>query len=190
MSWWTPANQAYGVAYLINNGGLTPYGAAGLVSRWMNVEASAGPTAQGGYLGRAFGIAQWLGPRLAGIQGDTSYDGQLAYVVQELNGTEARAAALLRSASNADDGARAATAYERAGGWNPATNTDNYTGRTAAGIPAVLANANQAQVQLPDNTGLQSNQDVTAAQSIAATDILTPVLLVGIGGLLLYLVID
>lgn len=138
--WWTSNRQAYAVSYLITNGGLTPLGAAGLVSRWANVESTAqGPLSQGGYKGRAFGIAQWLGPRLTPINQDTNFDDQLAYVVEELNGSEARAGRLLRSASTVDEAARAATAYERASGWNAITNTDDFTNRTAAGIPASLA---------------------------------------------------
>lgn len=138
MSWWTTDRKRYALNYLLS-AGLSPYGAAGLVSRWAYVEAPNGPASRGGYLGRAWGIAQWLGPRLPPINGNTSFDAQLAYVVFEINGSEARAGQLLRSAATVDQGARAATAYERAGGYNASTNVDHYTAKTAAGIPAVLA---------------------------------------------------
>ncbi len=138
MSWWSADRKLYALNFLLN-AGLSPYGAAGLVSRWANVEAPNGPASRGGYLNRAWGIAQWLGPRLISIDGNPDLNDQLGYVIQELSGSEGRAGALLRSASNIDEGARAATAYERASGWNVHTNTDNFTGRTAAGMPDILS---------------------------------------------------
>jgi hypothetical protein len=144
VGWWTSARKAYALNYLLG-AGLSPYGAAGLVSRWANVEASGGPSSVNPYSG-AFGIAQWLGSRLPPIRGNTNFDAQLSYVVQELNGPESRAADVLWSAQSAWEGARGASMYERAEGYNAATGVDNFTQRTANGIPAILASA-PAQTQ-------------------------------------------
>lgn len=138
MGWWTADRQSYALNYLVSRGGLSPIGAAGLVSRWANVESSQGPASINPYSG-AFGIAQWLGARLPPIRGNTSFEAQLAYVVRELNSTESRAGQILRNATSADVGAVGASTYERAEGYNAATGRDNFTARTASGIPAVLA---------------------------------------------------
>ena len=137
MGWWTPDRKAYALNYLVS-AGLSHYGAAGLVSRWANVEASGGPASVNPRSG-AFGIAQWLGSRLPPIRGNTDFNAQLAYVVQELNGSESRAASVLRRAQSAYEGARGASMYERAEGYNANTGADNFTQRTANGIPSILA---------------------------------------------------
>ena len=138
MGFWTNQNKLHALNVLLG-AGLSPFGAAGLVSRWANVESSAnGPTAVNPSSG-AFGIAQWLGSRLSPIRGNTNFDAQLAYVIGELNGSESRAGNVLRNALSPDDGARGASMYERAEGYNPATGRDNWTAITAAGIPAVYA---------------------------------------------------
>lgn len=118
--------------------GLSPYGAAGLVSRWANVEASGGPASVNPYSG-AFGIAQWLGSRLPAIRGNTNFDAQLQYAVRELNSSEARAGSVLRSASSPWEGALGASMFERAEGYNANTGVDNFTSRTASGIPSIVA---------------------------------------------------
>lgn len=137
--WWTALRQAEAFNYLVHNGGLSPHGAAGLVSRWAYVESTGGgPTAVNPYSG-AFGIAQWLGSRKPPIAGNTNFQAQLAYVVRELNGTERRAGAVLRSARTSAEGARGASMYERAEGYNAATGIDNHVPRTLNNIPAILA---------------------------------------------------
>src|SRR6267142_2790672 len=138
MSWWTPERKRYALDYLIHNGGLSYYGAAGLVSRWANVESSGGPSSINPS-SHAFGIAQWLGARLTPIRGNTNFDAQLAYVVRELNGSETRAGNALRSARSIAEAARGASMYERAENYNPSSGTDNWTAKTAAGIPDVYA---------------------------------------------------
>lgn len=136
--WWSTARQAEAYNYLVSNG-LSPYGAAGLVSRWANVESTAnGPTSINPY-SKAFGIAQWLGSRLIPIKGNTNFQAQLAYVVRELNSTESKAGSALRTARTAQEGARGASMYERAEGYNAATGIDNWTAKTSGGIPGVLA---------------------------------------------------
>lgn len=148
MGWWTSDRKAYAFNYLLANG-LSPYGAAGLVSRWANVESIAnGPTAVNPYSG-AFGIAQWLGSRLPPIRGNTNFDAQLRYAVSELNSSEARAANVLRSANTAYEGARGASMYERAEGYNSASGIDNFTAKTASGIPAILALAQRTSPAIP-----------------------------------------
>jgi hypothetical protein len=162
--WWTPDRLAYAVSYLVNNG-LSPWGAAALVSRWVNVESSGGPPSVNPKSG-AFGIAQWLGPRRPSIYGDTNFDDQLAYVVQELNSSERRAGVLLRTATDAYSGARAATAYERAEDWNAGTNTDRWTARTAVGAASVLQNW-QGVASMPiinNGEGIQNAFDVSQFQ--------------------------
>lgn len=118
---------------------LSAMGAAGLVSRWVNVESTAsGPAAVNPSSG-AFGIAQWLGARKRGIYPNTNFDAQLNYAASELNGVEARAGNVLRNAGSPDEAARGASMYERAEGYNASTGRDNWTNRTAAGIPSVYA---------------------------------------------------
>ena len=125
--------------YLIAHGGLSVYGAAGLVSRWANVESTGGGTAAVNPSSGAFGIAQWLGSRKRGIYPNTNFDAQLAYAIQELNGSEYRAGNVLRKAGDANTAAIGASVYERAEGYNANTGRDNFTARTAAGIPQALA---------------------------------------------------
>ena len=139
--WWTAARQAH--AYnVLTKAGVSDQGARGLVSRWMNVEAPRGPASINPGRDHAFGIAQWLGPRKAGISGDTNFDHQLNYVVKELNNEGAPGAAgdspgLLSSATTSREGARAASAYERAEHYDPVTHTDIGTNRTQRGMANV-----------------------------------------------------
>jgi hypothetical protein len=143
MGWWTLDRQRHAFNRLLS-GGLSDYGAAGLVSRWVNVESiESGPFSVNPSSG-AFGIAQWLGSRLPPIRGNTDFDAQLDYVLSELNSSEARAGDILRNAANVNEGAIGATVYERAEGYNGTT--DNFTGRTANGIAAVLAAAGNSDV--------------------------------------------
>lgn len=196
MSWWTADRKRYALNYLLS-AGLSPYGAAGLVSRWANVESVAnGPSAVNPYSG-AFGIAQWLGSRLPPIRGNTNFDAQLAYVVQELNGPEARAGNVLRAAGSAYEGARGASMYERAEGYNSASGVDNFTARTASGIMSILGYANSATQAastliaptLPNAGSFESlfasfeTQDLSARTGISAGVLL----LVGAGLLTVYL---
>lgn len=156
MGWWTPDRQAQAYQYLLS-AGLSPYGAAGLVSRWANVESTGqGPLSVNPGRDHAFGIVQWLGPRAVPIRGNTSFEAQLAYVVQELNSSEARAANVLRSASTPEEGAIGASMYERAEHYKAASGTDQWTSRTLAGIPAVLANVGGNAVAVPQNNNTDS----------------------------------
>lgn len=138
MGFWTADKQRYAFRHL-RLAGLTDYGAAALVSRWVNVESTAnGPTAINPFSG-AFGIAQWLGARKVGIYPNTNFDAQLQYAVRELNGSESRAGSILRSAASAIQGAIGASVYERAEGYDSRSGYDNFTNRTAAGVPNILA---------------------------------------------------
>jgi len=163
------------VGYLVNNG-LAPWGAAGLVSRWMNVEAAGGPASVNPTSG-AFGIAQWLGARKLGIAGNTNFDTQLAYVVQELNSTESAAGAMLRTASDAYSGAVGASAYERAEGSKQMYPRDNFTDRTAAGAPSVMQNWQGTSSPINYDEGIQTS-DSSMFQDFAAD----PTSGIGIGG--------
>lgn len=195
MSWWTANRQAYAFSFLTGGAGLSPYGAAGLVSRWANVEAGGGPASRNPSSG-AFGIAQWLGARKAGINGNTDFAAQLGYAANELNSSERRAGDVLRAARTADEGARGASMYERAEGYNANTGRDNYTARTAAGIANVLASVSglpSPVTSLDDaTTGEPSSYASPAPVVVAATAGLGVgvVAAIGAGLLLLYLAID
>jgi hypothetical protein len=188
MGFWTANNQRYAFNYL-RSAGLSPYGAAALVSRWANVESTgAGPAAINPSSG-AFGIAQWLGSRLAPIRGNINFDAQLRYAVQELNGSESRAGSVLRSAANAQQGALGASMYERAEGYNSATGADNYISRTASGVAGVLAAAGAiATPQQANQTESGNDTDNTIANDSAPgqSDI-TPLLLLAAAAVGLYL---
>jgi len=126
--WWTPERMSHAVDRLMKEAGLSREGAAGLVARWSAVEAPGGPTSRNP--NGAFGIAQWLGDRLPGINGNTDFDAQLSYAIKELNGKEFIASNALRAAKTPGEGARGASMYERAEGYSPYTGTDAYTGST------------------------------------------------------------
>jgi hypothetical protein len=119
-------------------GGVSPLGAAALVSRWKNVESGAGPASVNPTSG-AFGIGQWLGTRKPGIAGDTDFDHQLAYTLKELHSSESRALNLLNAAKTPWEAARGATAYERAHNFGKLADpeTDDFTKTTWAGIAGV-----------------------------------------------------
>lgn len=134
--WWTPDRQGHAVDRLMKEGGLSQAGAEGLVSRWANVEAGAGPTALNPSSGAA-GIAQWLGARRQGFTGD--YDSQLSHALEELKGPESRAGKALRGAKDAREGAIGASMFERAEGYNPRTGIDNFTAKSLAGASRVHA---------------------------------------------------
>lgn len=179
MGFWNSQNQAYAFNYL-RSAGLSNFGAAALVSRWANVESvAAGPQAVNPSSG-AFGIAQWLGARKARIYPNTNFDAQLAFVVSELNGSEARAGSVLRSAANPTQGATGASMYERAEGYNAQTGTDNFTSRTALGIASVLALANGTPA--PSGNAIAGNIESSGQAS-------APLILLALAGLGLYLLL-
>ncbi|ASW06307.1 phage tail tip lysozyme [Rhizobium sp. 11515TR] len=138
--WWTKDRQKHAFDRLTKEAGLSPQGAKALISRWMNVEASGGP-GEVNSIG-ATGIAQMLGPRkrrllqMAQERGVSfkDYDLQLSHIIEELNGSEARAGQRLRSAKTAEEGAIGASMFERAEGYNALTGRDNFTGRTLGGM--------------------------------------------------------
>jgi hypothetical protein len=108
--------------------GLSREGAAGLVARWSAIEASGGPASANasGHVG----IGQWDSARGGEALRGADFDTQLGHAISELNTTEARAAAQLRSAKTAGEGALGASMFERAEGWNAAAGTDNFTAST------------------------------------------------------------
>lgn len=174
MGWWTAERQAFAVDYLIDNAGLSPYGAAGLVSRWANVESTgAGPASVNPSSG-AFGVAQWLGARKAAIYPNKDFVSQLEYAVSELSGSESRAGSVLRQAQSADAAAVGASMYERAEGYNAQTGRDNFTARTAAGVAQTLSYY-QANPITPGASPLPSQSGATTAGLVSG----------GAGGLLL-----
>lgn len=188
--WWTPSRQAYAYNFLVSRGGLSSYGAAGLISRWVYVEASDGPTAVNPSSG-AFGIAQWLGSRKRGIYPNTNFDAQLAYVIAELQRPESTDTGigygLLRSANDADAAAVGATMYERAEGYREKRPRDNHTARTAAGVPSVLAAIGATPVSAGPGNALASNAPPSLPNP---TNTVLVVALVGGAALLLLLLTD
>lgn len=144
---WTTANINRQMNILVQ-GGLTPHGAAGLVSRWVNVENPGGdPSVLGGYMGRAFGNAQWLGSRKPALfswsedNGLDPYnaDTQSLFALHELNTTESRAGEVLKNAQTSWDGAVGASMFERAEGFDPGSGFDNFTARTEKGVGGILS---------------------------------------------------
>lgn len=189
MSFWTAQNKQYAMQALMSGAGLSAMGAAGLVSRWANVEAAAGPVAINRSSG-AYGIAQWLDRkpalfRYTGTQ-NPSFDQQLNFAVYELNGAEARAANVLRAATTPDEAARGASMYERAEGYNPNTGRDNWTARTASGIPAVYAllGPSTAPSNVADSMPVTDYQDSAISTPGQTTKI---VIIAAIAGLAFYL---
>lgn len=133
--WWTPEREAYAVNRLMKEAGLSRAGAVGLVSRWKNVEAAAGPWSVNRASG-AIGIEQDLGVRKRGVViGD--YKGQVTHAIQQLNSTERRAANVLRHAKTHAEGAIGASMYERAENYNARTGADDWTGKSLAGAAGV-----------------------------------------------------
>jgi hypothetical protein len=138
--WWTKDRQKHAYDRLRKEGGLSDAGAKGLISRWMNVEASGGP-GEVNSIG-ATGIAQMLGSRkkrllqMAQEKGVPwkDYDLQLSHIIEELSTTERKAGQKLRTAKTADEGATGASMFERAEGYNSLTGRDNFTGRTLGGM--------------------------------------------------------
>lgn len=140
--WWTPDRVNQAVTHLQDNAGLSPLGAQGLVSRWVNVEATDGPNAVNPESG-AYGIAQWLGTRKRGVPPD--FQGQLNHATNELNSSERRAAQRLRNAQTPEDAAIGATMFERAAGYDPTTGRDNYTDATLRGMGRIRTIARRGQ---------------------------------------------
>jgi hypothetical protein len=147
--WWTPERQSQAYQTL-TAGGLSDAGARGLVSRWMNVEASGGPSTVNGI--GASGIAQWTTPRkrrlmaFAKARGKNwnDFDTQLQFALSELNGPESSAGRALRSAKTDAQGATGASMYERAEGFNSWSGTDNFTGKTYRGMRGINTGAKAA----------------------------------------------
>ena len=123
MSGGSSGNAKIALDYFVQQG-WTPAQAAGLVA---NLQAESGQnlnTDAVGDGGKAYGIAQWHGPRQQKfaekmgkpLQGSSLQD-QLNFVQWELNNTEARAARALKSAQTAEDAAAIVDAYyERSSG--------------------------------------------------------------------------
>lgn len=135
--WWTAARQKHAYDRLTKEAGLSDMGAKGLISRWVNVEASGGPNESNNIGGGHYGIAQWSRSRGASVWGNPDFDAQLALAIKELNGPEKIAASILRNATTAEQGAIGASAFERAENYNPFTHRDNFTGKTLAGMKGI-----------------------------------------------------
>lgn len=149
---WTVVQKNSVMQQLIQ-GGLSPYGAAGLVSRWSVVENPSGdPSIFGGYKGRAFGHAQWLEPRRSQLWSWADENGldpnstavQTQYALEELQSSENIAGSYLTSARDPITAAIGASHFERAEGFNAETGRDNFTDRTAEHIPGILGDYNNA----------------------------------------------
>ncbi len=126
-------------------GGLTDLGARALISRWKNVEANGGPASLNST--GHFGIAQWSNSRQqsSGLGRNTDFDAQLQAAIRELNGSEGSAKAVLNNATTAAEAARGASLYKRAEGFAQSGGyTDNFQGKTVAGIPGISTSVTAA----------------------------------------------
>ena len=170
--WWTKDRQRQ--AYqMLTEGGVSPHGAKGLISRWMNVEASGGPSSVNSI--GATGIAQWLGSRKAGMLQHArelgkdwrDFETQVKYVLKEINSGKAGGGSesALRTARNDREGAIAASRFERAEGYNPRTGVDNFTGRTAGGMRGM-----DSYLLRPEQPGIATGAKGSAAISSANND--------------------
>lgn len=136
-------NAQYAFSKLMDKG-YSPIQAAALVGNLVH-ESGVNPVVKPGDGGLSHGIAQWNGPRLAGLQqfasnnsGDwQSLDTQIDYLDHELNNSEKQAGQALRGASDIDAATQAAIGYERPAGWTPNTPT------AGLGYDQRLANARQ-----------------------------------------------
>lgn len=171
--WWTPDRREHAIQRLMAEAHVTREGAEGLVARWATVESPGGPMSVNPKSGAA-GIAQWLGKRKHGFTGD--YDSQISHVIDELNGPEKRAGDALRRARTAEEGARGASMYERAEGYNGKTGIDNFTGKTVAGIRAmhrkVMDTAEKAKPKpFRPSAPAHDGKKATIAESVAGSGV-------------------
>lgn len=146
-TWWTADRVQHAVTRLMNEAGLSEAGAAGLVARWAGIEAPGGPASHNNIGGGHSGIGQWDpnrgGPAMLGA----SFDDQISHAVSELKTTESRAASVLRNARTPKEGARGASIYERAGGYDALTGMDAFTSSTPVGkILAIIHGAKRKTI--------------------------------------------
>ena len=133
--------------------GLSPHAAAGLVGQFAQ-ESNFNPGIWNKGEG-AFGLAQWRGDRLAGLQRYAASVGknpndpqvQLEYSWQELNGPEKATLTALQNARDPHSATAAAIGYERPQGWtsqNPVAG-HGFGNRLAAATAAASAFGGQQQ---------------------------------------------
>ena len=133
--------------------GLSPHAAAGLVGQFAQ-ESNFNPGIWNKGEG-AFGLAQWRGDRLAGLQRYAASVGknpndpqvQLEYSWQELNGPEKATLTALQNARDPHSATAAAIGYERPAGWtsqNPVAG-HGFGNRLAAATAAASAFGGQQQ---------------------------------------------
>lgn len=170
--WWTKERQQHAYERLTKEAGLSDQGAKALISRWINVEASGGPSSVNSI--GATGIAQMLGSRKKRLMQMSAekgvswkdYDLQLSHIIEELQGSESKAGRRLRNAKTAEDGAVGASMFERAEGYNALTGRDNFTGRTMGGmrgidkyVSSVLAGSALSSIQNDHSVTTSSNSN-------------------------------
>lgn len=117
------SNADYAFKWLVDRG-YAPHQAAAIVGN-LTQESNVRPDGVVGDNGTAFGIAQWRGPRFAGLQQFAQQNGtdwrnldtQLGYLDHELKTTERGAGDALRSAPDVRSATRAVIGYERPQGW-------------------------------------------------------------------------
>lgn len=119
------SNADYAFHWLVNHG-YAPHQAAGIVGN-LTQESNVNPDVKPGDNGTAFGIAQWRGPRLQGLQQFAqqngqdwrSLDAQLGYLDHELRTTEKSSGDALRAAPDVRSATRAVIGFERPRGYTP-----------------------------------------------------------------------
>lgn len=175
--WWTADRQKHAYDRLTKEAGLSDMGAKGLISRWVNVEASGGPNESNNIGGGHFGIAQWSRSRGRSIWGNPDYDAQLSLAIGELNGPEKVAASLLRNAKTAEQGATGASSFERAENYNPFTHRDDWTGKTLGGMRGIdkyVGSAMSAQLSSISNDNRSTSSNSSHEVSVGSIHINAP----------------
>jgi hypothetical protein len=126
--------------YLIKTHGFAPHMAQAVAGHYM-AESGMNPDVKPGDNGTAFGLAQWRGDRLTGLQRFAAAKGrhwkdfnvQLDYTVHELDTSESTAGRQLRASRNVEEATAAFMSFERPQGWTPQNprGGHNFAGRLA-----------------------------------------------------------
>jgi len=133
----SPNSRAHYAMDFYTRLGYQPHQSAAIVGNLM-AESGLNPNVRPGDNGTAFGIAQWRGDRLTGLQRFAAsqgkdwrdFDVQLGYVHHELENNERSAGDRIRAARNAQEANDGMIAFERPFGSNKgARYAHNYSGR-------------------------------------------------------------
>lgn len=149
------SNADYAFNWLVNRG-YAPHQAAGIVGN-LTQESNVQPSGVVGDHGTAFGIAQWRGPRLAGLQQFAkqngqdwqSLDAQLGYLDHELKTTEKGAGDALRASPDVRAATRAVIGFERPQGYTAENPEAGHGWANRYGVAQTFVNAGAGQSAAP-----------------------------------------